>query len=105
MSFGRQNLLNPEEEQELKAKIADYWILKGHDGKPLLSGIQIAKKLKFGEPDGPYSFLSPEYIYFYRDKFDLPIRREYIGYPHRYKNKQEEPIDLTEQIRRIDGLP
>ena len=105
MSFGHQSLLNPEEEQELKAKIADYWMLKGRDGKPLMTGIQIAQKLRFGETDGPYPFLDPEYIYFFREKFDLPVRREYRGYPHRYKNKQEEPIDLTEQIRRIDGLP
>lgn len=105
MSFGRRNLLPPDEEQELKAKIADWWVLKGSDGKPLLTGLQIAAKLGFGDPTGPYAFIPPEYIYFYRDKFQLPTRHPYFGYVHRYKNKREEPIDLNTQIQRIDALP
>ena len=91
MDFARQPLLNKEKEADLKSKLEPLWA----EG---LSGMQIAKQLKFGHPGTAFESLQPRYVYFYRQKFNLPLRakprfkkKNNIGIPeHRYKNTPEE---------------
>jgi hypothetical protein len=65
--YFRQPLLTPEVEDQLKTEMAPLW----DSG---LYGRQIAELLEFGEPLTKYSKVKPNYVYFYRRKFDLPIR-------------------------------
>ena len=89
--FARQPLLSQEKEAELKSKMEPLWL------KSRLSGMQIAKQLKFGHPGTAFESLQPRYVYFYRQKFNLPIRakprfkKDSKTLPnHRYKNTPEE---------------
>jgi hypothetical protein len=87
--YVRQPLLTPEVEDQLKTEMAPLW----DSG---LYGRQIVELLEFGEPLTKYSKVKPNYVYFYRRKFDLPIRqlprfsRDTETYPdlprHRYKH-------------------
>ena len=70
MSYSRQPLLSQQQEADLKLKMEPLW-----NQEPKLTGMEIAKKLKFGQP-GEYAVLQPRYIYFYRQRFNLPIRAE-----------------------------
>ena len=85
MSFVRQPLLNTEQTEQLKAEVEELW-KQGYDGQ------YIARRLGFGEK-GKYQKLKPQYIYFYRQKFNLPKRREGSCQKgeSRYNTK---PIDL-----------
>lgn len=67
--FVRQPLLKPEVEATLKSAFTDLWL----EGK---NGAYIADKLEFGVPGSPYEKVKPNYVYFYRQKFGLPTRRE-----------------------------
>ena len=92
LDYTRQPLLKPEVEADLKLKMEPLWLQE-----PRLSGMQIAKQLKFGQPKTPFELLQPRYVYFYRQKFNLPLRakprfkKKTVGLPaHRYKNSPEE---------------
>ena len=84
MSFVRQSLLKPEIEEELKEIIDILWNSKNPDtDKYEYSGQEIAEMLKFGKSilvnkkeTNPYASLKPEYIFFYRQKFKLPLRKK-----------------------------
>ena len=87
MDFARQPLLNQQKEDELKSKMEPLW-----NQIPQLTGMQIAKQLKFGLPNSDFAVLKPCYVYFYRQKFNLPLRAKArfkktgIDIPkHRYK--------------------
>jgi hypothetical protein len=94
--YTRQPLLNSEEEAELKAEMEPLWLrgmpteVGGLPGEKLTGG-QIARMLGFGEP-GVYEKLKYSYIYFYRQKFDLPIRNKppFAQGERRYKNPPED---------------
>ena len=54
-------------------------------GTPGIDTITIAKELNFGEPtievngekkENPYAKVKPEYVFFYRQKFKLPLRKK-----------------------------
>ena len=83
MSFFRQSLLKPEVEEELKVKLGELWLSKKSNNKPEFSGQEIAEMLKFGKSiivnkkeTNPYAQIKPEYIFFYRRKFNLPLRKK-----------------------------
>jgi hypothetical protein len=69
MSYSRQPLLSKQKEAELKLKMEPLW-----NQVPKLSGMDIAKALKFGIPGTTFEMLKPCYVYFYRQKLDLPLR-------------------------------
>lgn len=69
MSFKRESILNDEVETQLKAELSVLW-LKGVQGKV------IAQELQFGVKGSPYEKVKPEYVFFYRQKFNLPLRRK-----------------------------
>lgn len=97
MSITRRRVLTVDQEQDLKEKMEPLWAM----GTP---GPEIAKILGFGEL-GEYEKLKPEYIYNYRQRFNLPKRYDRKHYPHRYKyGKQQEPISASEFFKRIDKL-
>jgi hypothetical protein len=103
---GRQSLLDPKDERLLKRELKKLWMIKDEHGGWKFNGRQIAKMLGFGVEGSPFEALRPEYVYNYRQKFDLPIRFTKKSYPHRYKNgKVDEPIDLADWMRRIDAIP
>jgi len=107
MGMRGYSILTQEQEEELRKKIEALWFLEDADGGWLYSGIKIAESLGFGavEPPGnPYAHLKPERIYNYRQKLGIQPRREYRGYPHRYKNKQEEPLDLDQVIKKVEAV-
>ena len=90
MDFARQPLLSKEKEADLKSKMEPLWT-QG------LKGMEIAKQLKLGHPGTAFESLQPRYVYFYRQKFNLPLRakpRFKKGSKtlpnHRYKNTPEE---------------
>jgi hypothetical protein len=98
--------LTPSEERALKKELKKLWMIKDNEGNWAFNGPQIAKMLGFGVPGSPYVQLKPEYVYNYRQKFNLPIRFEKKHYPHRYAHgKQEEPLELSEWIDQIDQIP
>ena len=72
MVFIRKALLNPEDEEKFKIEFSELWLSE----KPKYSGSEIAEKLQFGVEGTKYEKLKPEYVYFYRQKFGLPIRKK-----------------------------
>jgi len=105
MSIGRISSLNNEELRQLKKIMTPLWKAKDGEGNYKYTGIQIAELLGFGE-EGSFQKLSPESVYYWRQVLGLPTRREYRGYPQRYKyGKQEEPLDLTDWVKKIDEIP
>ena len=84
MSFFRQSLLKPEIEEQLKVKLEELWLSKKSNNKPEFSGIEIAEMLDFGKSIldknkkeiNPYRKIPLKYVYFYRQKFGLPIRKK-----------------------------
>jgi len=108
LSVAGQQLLSDKQEKQLKKDLKVLWMAKTPDGGWKYTGKQIAKALGFGAkeiPDNPYANIPPVQIYNYRMKFELPKRRAYRGYPHRYKHgKQEEEIDLLEIMRRVEAV-
>ena len=102
------SILTPIQEERLREEIEPLWHLKNPDGSYRYTGVEIAESIGFGKteaPNNPYALLEPERIYNYRLKLGIIPRREYRGYPHRYKNKQDELIDLDEIIARIEAVP
>lgn len=92
MSYRREPLLKPEEEEQLKVEMSKWWDLE-------LRGNQIAEILQFGEKNTLYEKVKPNYFYYYRQKFDLPIHKE-PSFPkgsHRYKF-------LPEDIKKRYGI-
>ena len=69
MSFKRHSILKPEVEKQLKGELSELW-LTGMKGK------EIAKELEFGVEDSKYEKVNPEYVFFYRQKFKLPLRKK-----------------------------
>lgn len=69
MDFKRQDLLEPEVQEQLKDEMAEYWSAG-------LKGRQIAEVLEFGVPGSIYELIKPEYFYYFRQKFGLPRRNE-----------------------------
>jgi hypothetical protein len=93
MSYSRQPLLSKQQEDELKSKMEPLW----NQVEPKLTGMEIAKQLKFGQPNSDFAVLKPCYVYFYRQKFNLPLRAEAkfkkhgVDVPeHRYKFSPKE---------------
>ncbi len=79
MSFRRESLLNTEVEKQLKGKMSKLWLSKN----PKYSGKEIAEKLQFGvsvmvngKETNPYAKVKSEYVFFYRQKFELPLRKQ-----------------------------
>jgi len=79
MSFKRQSILDKEAEAQLKIELTPLWLQRN----PKLLGEEIAEKLQFGKSiiinkkeTNPYAKLPLYYIFFYRGKFNLPIRRK-----------------------------
>jgi len=79
MSFKRQSILKPEVEDQLKSELSKLWLSEN----PKLLGKEIAEKLQFGisvmvnkKETNPYVKVKPEYIFFYRQKFKLPLRKK-----------------------------
>jgi len=108
MGLRDYSILSPEQEQELKEKIEALWYLKDENGDWRYTGTQIARAIGFRAkeaPDNPYAYLEPERIYNYRRKLGIEPRREPRGYPHRYRNKQTDPIDLDTIIRKVEAVP
>ena len=108
MGLRDYSILSPEQEQELKEKIEALWYLKDENGDWRYTGTQIARAISFRAkeaPDNPYAYLEPERIYNYRRKLGIEPRREPRGYPHRYRNKQTDPIDLDTIIRKVEAVP
>ena len=54
LDYTRQPLLKPEVEADLKLKMEPLWLQE-----PRLSGMQIAKQLKFGQPKNLLNCYSP----------------------------------------------
>lgn len=81
MSFARQPLLKPEVETQLKKDMSKLW-------SQGISGRVIATQLNFGKSGTLYEKVKPEYIYFYRQKFNLPLRQKppFAKGESRYKN-------------------
>jgi hypothetical protein len=92
-AFARQPLLTKEEEDELKVKMRYRW-KKGMKGK------EIAEELGFGEP-GIYEKLKPNYIYYYRQKLNLPPRNE-PPFPKDSPRYKKQPTKLKEDYGLID---
>ena len=108
MGLRGYSILTSEQEVKLREEIEPLWNLKNVDGTFRYTGIEIAEAIGFGKtgiPGNPYTYLKPERIYNYRQKLGIQPRREYRGYPHRYKNKQEEPLDLDLVIKKIEAVP
>ena len=63
MSFKRQPLLELETEEQLKEKMHPLW----SSGKP---GRKIAKELQFGVKETTFEKVRPDYIFYYRHKFN-----------------------------------
>jgi integrase len=84
-NFVRQPLLSPEVEAKLKEQMKRKW-LSGMPGK------QIADELGFGKHGTSYEKVKPNYIYFYRQKFNLPTRNDppFEKGTHRYKKRPKE---------------
>ena len=70
MSYAHQPLLSKQQEDDLKLKMAPLW----NQTNPQLTGMEIAKLLRFGMPGTDFEVLKPQYVYFYRQKFNLPLR-------------------------------
>ena len=93
MGLRGYSLLSPEQEARLRDEIEPLWNMKNVDGTYRYTGTEIAEAIGFGKteiPDNPYMILDPMRIYNYRQKLGIEPRREYRGYPHRYKNKRDE---------------
>lgn len=106
MSIGRQSRLDRKSVRLLKKELKTLWMAKNEEGGWAFNGKQIAKMLGFGVPGGPFETLSPENVYHYRQYFGFKKRSNKITHPHRYKHgKQDEPIDLSDWIKRIDTIP
>jgi len=104
------NILTPEQEEVLRKELEKWWNMKDSNGRPMLTGMEIAKKcLGFGDPNipnNPYVEIPPERIYYYRKKFNLPLRDEGYRHPRRYAyGKQESVLDLDKFIERIEAIP
>lgn len=96
MSYFRQPLLTPEQEEELTNKMSELWD-NGFTGK------QIAEILNFGEV-GPYEKIKPEYVYYYRQKLNLP-RRQKPKFSKTDPNLRNERYKVSpEEIMRDYGL-
>ena len=89
--FTRQALLNPEQEDNLKAQMLPLW----NSGMPAKD---IAQSLQFGVKGTQFEKVLPQYVYYYRLKFNkkdpqsflhrkLPPRKQ--SGLSRYKHKQE----------------
>ena len=79
MSFRRESLLKPEVEKQLKIEMSKLWLSE----EPKYLGKEIAEKLQFGvsiivkgKETNPYVKVKPEYVFFYRQKFKLPLRKK-----------------------------
>jgi len=77
MSFKRQPLLNLDVEEQLKQEFHPLW-LSG------LSGKEIAEKLQFGVKGTIYEKVKPNYVYFYRLKW----QKQHL------KNVKQNPLDF-----------
>ena len=79
MSFKRHSILNDEVDNQLKTELSPL----GLSENPKLLGKEIAEKLQFGKSiivnkkeTNPYAKVKPEYVFFYRQKFKLPLRKK-----------------------------
>jgi integrase len=63
MSLKPQPLLTLEVENQLKVEMFPLW-------DKLIKGPEIARKLQFGVEGSPYEKIKPEYIYYFRQKFN-----------------------------------
>ena len=108
MGLRGYSILTSEQEEKLRDEIEPLWNLKNVDGTYRYTGTEIAKAIGFGKtevPDNPYTHLKPERIYNYRQKLGIEPRREYRGYPHRYKNKRDEVLKIDDVVSRIEAVP
>ena len=90
-AYIRQALLNPETERQLKEEMFVYWNEKNSKGKPKNSGKEIAEILQFGIEGTKYEKIKPNYIFFYRQRFNAELntdetKNDFFGkYPTRKK--------------------
>ncbi|MFC1487254.1 hypothetical protein ACFLRN_06180 [Thermoproteota archaeon] len=103
MSFKRESLLTPKEEVELMIDMFTPWS-RG------MKGSNIALKLQFGVEGSKYEKLKPEYVYFYRQKFERLHQAEPeefpLSFPIRVKPKfaqgEQRYKHAPEDVRIID---
>ena len=91
--YTRQPLLSPEIEDRLKTEMKPLWDAG-------LYGGQIATILEFGIPGTAYAKVKPNYVYFYRQKFEKEFQEEKspisfpIRQPPRFAKDAERYADL-----------
>ena len=72
----RKALLTPETENKLKEEMFVLWNEKNLKNKSNHSGKEIAEKLQFGVKGTKYAKVKPNYIFFYRQRFNAELNSD-----------------------------
>ena len=97
-AYIRQPLLNTETEKQLKKEMLPLW-------EQGIVGSKIAKQLQFEVKGTKFFKVKKNYVYFYRQKFNFPIRRKpsFAKGEPRYKNDFKE-LDLMSVEEFVETL-